>query len=68
RAGRGPRRSLKTALSVLLASLTLGGVAYAAMGGGGSTEDDGGPERTRPPAVSDNASVRPVATPPAATR
>ncbi|MFJ4269595.1 hypothetical protein ACIP29_03520 [Streptomyces coelicoflavus] len=68
RTGRGPRRSLKTALSVLLASLTLGGVAYAAMGGGGSTADDGGPERTRPPAVSDDASVRPVATPPAATR
>ncbi|MFE5260129.1 hypothetical protein [Streptomyces coelicoflavus] len=68
RTGRGPRRSLKSALSVLLASLTLGGVAYAAMGGGGSTADDGGPERTRPPAVSDEASVRPVATPPAATR
>ncbi|MDI6521068.1 hypothetical protein QMA61_33340 [Streptomyces coelicoflavus] len=68
RTGRGPRRSLKTALSVLLASLTLGGVAYAAMGGGGSTGDDGAPERTRPPAASDDASVRPVATPPAATR
>ncbi|MGW2131476.1 hypothetical protein [Streptomyces coelicoflavus] len=68
RTGRGPRRSLKTALSVLLASLTLGGVAYAAMGGGGSTADDGAPERTRPPAASDDASVRPVATPPAATR
>ncbi|QFX82070.1 hypothetical protein [Streptomyces sp. SYP-A7193] len=68
RTGRGPRRSLKTALSVLLASLTLGGVAYAAMGGGGSTGNDGGPERTRPPAASDDASVRPVATPPAATR
>lgn len=69
RTGRGPGRSLKTALSVLLASLTLGGVAYAAMGGGGSTADDGGPESTHPSVTaSDDASVRPVATPPAATR
>ncbi|MFC7826516.1 hypothetical protein [Streptomyces sp. NPDC057375] len=65
RTGRHPGRSLKTALSVLLASLTLGGVAYAAIGGGGSTDDDdGGPDRGRPPAATDDASVRPVATPP----
>ncbi|MFG3129286.1 hypothetical protein ACGFZU_16485 [Streptomyces tendae] len=63
RDGRHPGRTLKTALSVLLASLTLGGVAYAAMGGGGSAADDGGPDRTRPPAASD-APARPVATPP----
>ncbi|MFE0414786.1 hypothetical protein [Streptomyces tendae] len=61
---RHPGRTLKTTLSVLLASLTLGGVAYAALGGGGSAEDDGRPDRTRPPAASDGASVRPVATPP----
>ncbi|MFH8527235.1 hypothetical protein ACH4GE_02290 [Streptomyces tendae] len=57
RDGRHPGRTLKTALSVLLASLTLGGVAYAAMGGGGSAADDGGPDRTRPPAASDAASA-----------
>ncbi|MFE1588703.1 hypothetical protein ACFW6Q_23795 [Streptomyces sp. NPDC058737] len=68
RTGGHPGRSLKTALSVLLASLTLGGVAYAAIGGGGSTDDAGGPDRTRPPAATDDASVRPVATPPATTR
>ncbi|MEV8122947.1 hypothetical protein AB0P07_02295 [Streptomyces sp. NPDC085944] len=64
RTGRHPGRSLKTALSVLLASLTLGGVAYAAIGGGGSAADDGDPDRTRPPAATDDDSVRPVATPP----
>ncbi|WP_282084726.1 hypothetical protein [Streptomyces tendae] len=65
RDARHPGRTLKTALSVLLASLTLGGVAYAAMGGGGgSTASDDGPDRTRPPAASDSARVRPVATPP----
>ncbi|MFI8487103.1 hypothetical protein [Streptomyces rubrogriseus] len=67
RDGRHPGRTLKTALSVLLASLTLGGVAYAAMGGGGSAADDGGPDRTRPPAASDDAPARPVATPPGTT-
>ena len=67
RTGGHPGRSLKTALSVLLASLTLGGVAYAAIGGGGSTDDAGGPDRTRPPAATDDASVRPVATPPASS-
>ncbi|MFE6634093.1 hypothetical protein [Streptomyces tendae] len=67
RDGRHPGRTLKTALSVLLASLTLGGVAYAAMGGGGSAADDGGPDRTRPPAASDDAPARPVAGPPGTT-
>ncbi|MFG2678549.1 hypothetical protein [Streptomyces sp. NPDC048392] len=66
RGGRHAGRSLKTALSVLLASLTLGGVAYAAMGGGGTAAQDGGQDRRRPPAATDGASVRPVATPPAA--
>ncbi|MFU0243613.1 hypothetical protein ACKI1J_49085 [Streptomyces scabiei] len=68
RDGRHPGRTLKTALSVLLASLTLGGVAYAAaMGGGGDAADDGGPRRDRPPAPAESASVQPVATPRAAT-
>ncbi|CAM5353077.1 putative protein OS=Streptomyces tendae OX=1932 GN=GUR47_16455 PE=4 SV=1 [Streptomyces tendae] len=67
RDGRHPGRTLKTALSVVLASLTLGGVAYAAIGGGGPTADDGGPDRTRPPAASDDAAARPVATPPVTT-
>lgn len=67
RDGRHQGRTPRTALSVLLASLTLGGVAYAAMGGGGSASDDGGPDRTRPPAVSDDAPARPAATPPGTT-
>lgn len=67
RDGRHPGRTLRTALSVLLASLTLGGVAYAAMGGGGSAADAGGPDRKHPPAASDAASPRPVATPPGTT-
>ncbi len=67
RDGRHPGRTLKTALSVLLASLALGGVAYAAMGGGGIDADDRGPHRERPAAPTDSASVQPVATPPAAT-
>ncbi|MFF7792130.1 hypothetical protein [Streptomyces sp. NPDC007991] len=45
---RYPGRSLKATLSVLLASLTLGGVAFAAIGSAGST--DGADERGRPPA------------------
>ncbi|GGT86536.1 hypothetical protein [Streptomyces coeruleorubidus] len=45
---RHPGRSLKTTLSVLLASLTLGGVAVAAIGSVGST--DGADDRGRPPA------------------
>ncbi|MDQ0750841.1 hypothetical protein QF034_005072 [Streptomyces africanus] len=43
-----PGRSLKATLSVLLASLTLGGVAVAAIGSVGST--DGADDRGRPPA------------------
>jgi hypothetical protein len=48
---RGRRaRSLKATLSVLLASLTLGGVAYAAIGsaGGGPDEGAAGPKDVRP--------------------
>ncbi|MFI8171209.1 hypothetical protein ACIGAN_33410 [Streptomyces sp. NPDC085931] len=46
---RLPGRSLKATLSVLLASLTLGGAAVAAIGSVASTDDPG--ERGRPPAV-----------------
>ncbi|MFH8659893.1 hypothetical protein [Streptomyces afghaniensis] len=46
---RHPGRSLKATLSVLLASLTLGGVAVAAIGSVGST--DGAGDRGRPPAA-----------------
>ncbi|WP_086561241.1 hypothetical protein [Streptomyces africanus] len=45
---RYPGRSLKATLSVLLASLTLGGVAVAAIGSAGSS--DGADDRGRPPA------------------
>jgi hypothetical protein len=45
---RLPGRSLKATLSVLLASLTLGGVAVAAIGSVSSPDDSG--ERGRPPA------------------
>ncbi|MER7402009.1 hypothetical protein ABT373_05830 [Streptomyces sp. NPDC000070] len=45
---RHPGRSLKATLSVLLASLTLGGVAVAAIGSVGS--GDGSDDRDRPPA------------------
>ncbi|MFI8217675.1 hypothetical protein [Streptomyces sp. NPDC085932] len=44
---RLPGRSLKATLSVLLASLTLGGVAVAAIGSVASTDEPG--ERGRPP-------------------
>jgi hypothetical protein len=40
RAERHPGRSLKTTLSVLVASLTIGGVAFAAIGTSGSSSDD----------------------------
>ncbi|MEJ1197160.1 MULTISPECIES: hypothetical protein [unclassified Streptomyces] len=60
-------RTLKTALSVLLASLTLGGVAYAAIGGGGSATDTARPERTRPSLAKDGTTVRPVPAPSPAT-
>ncbi|MGW1589504.1 hypothetical protein [Streptomyces sp. NPDC002386] len=57
RPGRPRRASLsaRTTLSVFLASLTLGGVAFAAMGSPGfARHDDGGtgPRGTRPPASS----------------
>ncbi|MFE1028698.1 hypothetical protein ACFW5I_29745 [Streptomyces sp. NPDC058818] len=60
-------RTLKTALSVLLASLTLGGVAYAAIGGAGSATDTARPERTRPSLATDGTTVRPVPAPNPAT-
>ncbi|MFJ8188547.1 hypothetical protein ACIQ8D_01930 [Streptomyces sp. NPDC096094] len=59
----GAGRTLKTALSVLLASLTLGGVAYATIGAGGSATDAARPERTRPPAATDGTAVRPLPAP-----
>ncbi len=40
-------RPLKTALSVTLASLTLGGVAYAAIGGSGSADESAQPDEPR---------------------
>ncbi|MEU3900486.1 hypothetical protein [Streptomyces sp. NPDC045251] len=46
-------RPLKTALSVLLASLTLGGVAYAAIGAGGSAADGARPDHPRPSATTE---------------
>ncbi|MEU3842458.1 hypothetical protein AB0E88_20805 [Streptomyces sp. NPDC028635] len=46
---RRPRRSLKAALSVLAASLTLGGVAFAAIGTPGSSSGGSdGPDGDRP--------------------
>ncbi|MFE0803115.1 hypothetical protein [Streptomyces sp. NPDC058812] len=60
-------RTLKTAFSVLLASLTLGGVAYAAIGGAGSATDTARPERTRPSLATDGPAVRPVPAPSPAT-
>ncbi|MEU2965038.1 hypothetical protein ABZ687_08670 [Streptomyces ardesiacus] len=59
RSGCRPGRSLKTVLSVLLASLTLGGAAYATMGGGGSTAHDGGPVRTHPATATATATASP---------
>ncbi|WP_217253322.1 hypothetical protein [Streptomyces sp. AC602_WCS936] len=68
-------RPLKTALSVLLASLTLGGVAYAAIGAGGSAADGARPDDPLPSATTETGGgegaggvtgteVRPVPTPP----
>ncbi|MBD0423168.1 hypothetical protein H0H10_29100 [Streptomyces sp. TRM S81-3] len=51
---RGGRRTLKSTLSVLLASLTLGGVAYAAIGAagsGGSAGNGADGDRARPSAA-----------------
>ncbi|MFB6554937.1 hypothetical protein [Streptomyces sp. NPDC056405] len=67
REGRRAGRTLKTAFSVLLASLTLGGVAYAAIGGGGAATDAARPERTRPSVATDGTAVRPVPAPSPAT-
>ncbi|MFB7089575.1 hypothetical protein [Streptomyces sp. NPDC056296] len=67
REGTGAGRTLKTAFSVLLASLTLGGVAYAAIGGGGAATDAARPERTRPSVATDGTAVRPVPAPSRAT-
>ncbi|MDI5908843.1 hypothetical protein QDK90_28355, partial [Streptomyces sp. 12257] len=72
RAQRRRARSLKATLSVLLASLTLGGVAYAAIGsaGGGAAKGAAGGKDVRPsvsastPAES-HSSARPTASAPA---
>ncbi|MFG3546873.1 hypothetical protein [Streptomyces sp. NPDC047725] len=67
---RRARRSLKTTLSVLLASLTLGGVAYAAIGVAGSSAPDAADDRHRgpsPTAPGTGAGDRPSATPLPAT-
>ncbi|WP_395572158.1 hypothetical protein [Streptomyces sp. BK79] len=77
---RSAGRPLRTALSVLLASLTLGGVTYAAIGGGGAAPDSARPDRARPSATADGTTdgtadgtadgiaVRPLPTPrPAST-
>ncbi|MFJ8714768.1 hypothetical protein ACIRD9_16510 [Streptomyces violaceus] len=55
-------RSLRTTLSVLLASLTLGGVAVAAIGAAGSAADGARDGRDRPPASS-SAPRDPAGTP-----
>ncbi|MFJ9006494.1 hypothetical protein [Streptomyces canus] len=72
RSQRRRTRSLKATLSVLLASLTLGGVAYAAIGsaGGGEAKGAAGGKDVRPsvsastPAES-HSSARPTASAPA---
>ncbi|MFC9683041.1 hypothetical protein [Streptomyces sp. NPDC056948] len=56
-------RSLKTTLSVLLASLTLGGVAVAAIGAAGTGADGTDDGREHPPASS-SAPHDPAASPP----
>ncbi|MFE2049923.1 hypothetical protein [Streptomyces sp. NPDC059459] len=58
------RRSSKAALSVLLASLTLGGVAYAAISGSGPLPDGAGPDRVRPTAGPGGTAERRTADPP----
>ncbi|WP_052412272.1 hypothetical protein [Streptomyces mutabilis] len=74
-------RPLKTALSVTLASLTLGGVAYAAIGGGGFAAESAQPDGPRSSATTagdgggrgegaggaDGTDVRPVPAPSPAT-
>ncbi|MDT0486339.1 MULTISPECIES: hypothetical protein [Streptomyces] len=67
RAQRRWARSVKTTLSVLLASLTLGGVAYAAIGsvGGGEAKGAGGkdvrPSVSASTPVESHSSARPTA-------
>ncbi|NUS29876.1 MAG: hypothetical protein HOV92_37450, partial [Streptomyces sp.] len=59
---RNAGRSLKTTLSVLVASLTIGGVAFAAIGTSGSTSHgSAGPTPTRQPhsAASEQAGTTP---------
>ncbi|MFH8973375.1 hypothetical protein [Streptomyces sp. NPDC017890] len=48
---------------MLPASITLGGVAHAAIGGKGGSAADAGPDRSRPPAATGGTEVRPVNTP-----
>ncbi|MES5816553.1 hypothetical protein [Streptomyces sp. RG80] len=55
-------RSLKTTLSVLVASLTVGGVAFAAIGTGGPSSEA---ERKDPPRAQTSAPVRQPSTTPA---
>ncbi|QIJ64345.1 hypothetical protein [Streptomyces sp. JB150] len=47
RGKRGPARSLKGVLSLFAVSLTLGGVAFAAIGSGGSGPEESGEDRRR---------------------
>ncbi|MEV5883982.1 hypothetical protein AB0L74_14860 [Streptomyces sp. NPDC052020] len=58
-------RPLKAALSVLLAGLTLGGAAYAAIGGGPAVDGrgDGGPRPPAATAPADRPASRPAAPP-----
>ncbi|MER6328674.1 hypothetical protein ABT298_04940 [Streptomyces sp. NPDC001034] len=63
-----PRRSLRTALSLALASLTLGGVATAAIGVSGSHRDEQGARRPHPSATATPpVSVAPPSTAPPST-
>ncbi|MEU8653252.1 hypothetical protein [Streptomyces sp. NPDC048737] len=69
---RGQRhtvRSLRATLSVVLASLTLGGVAVAAIGSAGSPADtaDGGGRGTSSASASDGRRAEPAATPSSGT-
>ncbi|MGZ3101037.1 hypothetical protein [Streptomyces sp. H72] len=57
------RRSSRAVLSMLLASLTLGGVAYAAIGGNGPQPGAAGPDRVRPTAGPDGTAERRTADP-----
>ncbi|MGW0612916.1 hypothetical protein [Streptomyces sp. NPDC002788] len=60
-------RSLKTTLSVLLASLTLGGVAVAAIGAAGSSTDGGTEDVPEQPPASSGAPREPGTKPPHGT-